>query len=227
MAAPVVTETWAGSFDCSGPCRRKRLMANEFSKRSMELYRRHGDDKTKPLRCIQCISAAATQERQSTAARPDTNNNHISGLKTTTAATTESADLIRLCAGPCGQNLPVSHYNKNQWNNKGGGLSRCKSCVEAAAALDLLQHQSQQNEQLYQARWRVEQEASLLSLSGNKSSLALVQAESALAALEAQTVTGLKPIRMKSIQGSRGGGRGRSARSRSNGGRGRGTARPG
>ena len=32
MATPVVTDKWAGNFDCN-VCRRKRLMADEFSKK--------------------------------------------------------------------------------------------------------------------------------------------------------------------------------------------------
>lgn len=32
MSTPVVTDKWAGNFDCSGPCRRKRLVGSEFSK---------------------------------------------------------------------------------------------------------------------------------------------------------------------------------------------------
>jgi len=32
MSTPVRTDKWAGNFDC-GNCRRKRLMANEFSKK--------------------------------------------------------------------------------------------------------------------------------------------------------------------------------------------------
>ena len=44
MSTPVVTNTWAGNFDCNF-CRRKRLMGEEFSKkvRTNELvYLVHG-----------------------------------------------------------------------------------------------------------------------------------------------------------------------------------------
>lgn len=37
MSTPVVTEKWAGQFDCS-VCRRKRLMAEEFSKKVSALF---------------------------------------------------------------------------------------------------------------------------------------------------------------------------------------------
>lgn len=32
MSTPVVTDKWAGTFDC-GTCKRKRLVAAEFSKK--------------------------------------------------------------------------------------------------------------------------------------------------------------------------------------------------
>lgn len=41
MSAPVVTDKWTGSFDCS-VCRRKRLVAAEFSKTAIERHRKSG-----------------------------------------------------------------------------------------------------------------------------------------------------------------------------------------
>ena len=57
---------WAGSFECSGPCRRKRLVAAEFSKKQIEKRQK---DEGAPLKCKQCVEAAAAEERQQAAAR--------------------------------------------------------------------------------------------------------------------------------------------------------------
>ena len=51
---------WSGNFDCTGPCKRKRLVGEEFSKKALEKYRRDG----KALKCKQCVAAAEAAKRK-------------------------------------------------------------------------------------------------------------------------------------------------------------------
>ena len=72
MSTPVVTNQWAGNYDCEGPCRRKRLMAEEFSKKALERYRkqiRQPQGKPMILRCKQCVAEAERLEREAAAAK--------------------------------------------------------------------------------------------------------------------------------------------------------------
>jgi Stc1 domain len=198
MATPVVTDTWAGTFDCS-TCGRKRLMADQFSKRTMELHLKQ----SKPLRCSHCVTAAAAQERAAAAAsRQSSAPSH--GIGSSDASEHE----CRACAS-CHKNLPMSAYNKNQWN-KGAPTSRCRDCVDASIALEAAQQATIAKDKRTAALVAVEK----AKKTGN--ALAILKAESALAALEAETVTGLKPVRMSSGRGrsgrfttGRGGARGR------------------
>jgi hypothetical protein len=131
------------------------------------------------------------------------------------ASTADGAALgteSRNCA-ICQKDVMYSEYNKNQWN-KGEGKSKCRSCVEQALAQEASQQKASSDEKLEKARQQVKE----ATASGNQP--AILKAESELAALEAEKVTGLKPIRM-----GRGGGRGRGRGSgRTTGGRGRGRA---
>jgi Stc1 domain len=191
MATPVVTDTWAGTFDCS-TCGRKRLMADQFSKRTMELHLKQ----SKPLRCSHCVAAAAAQERAAAASRQSS-----APSQGVIGSSDASEDECRVCAA-CHNNLSISAYNKNQWN-KGAPMSRCRDCVDASIALEAAQQATIAKDKRTAAQVAVEQ----AKKTGN--ALAILKAESALAALEAETVTGLKPVRMSS---GGGGGRGRSGR---------------
>lgn len=123
-----------------------------------------------------------------------------------------SDDETRVCAGSCQQDLPHSCYNRNQWG-KGPGKSRCRACVEKSLKDEASQQDQATEDKIANARREVEE------LKARKAPTAeIVAAESELAALEAEKVTGLKPIRL----GGRGGGRGRKGGGRnSSGGRGR------
>jgi len=114
----------------------------------------------------------------------------------------------RKCAGTCGQVLQQSAFNRNQWS-KGEGKARCRECVEKAVAVEAQQRESSKEAALQTARDKVE----AATKSGNPG--AILKAESELAALEAEKVTGLKPQRMARS------GRGRGGRGRPGGRRGR------
>jgi predicted metal-dependent peptidase len=101
-------------------------------------------------------------------------------------------------------------YNKNQWN-KGDGKSKCRKCVDDMLAKEASeQNVSNMEDKLEKARAHV----AAAQASGNVR--AVVKAESELAALQAELVTGLKPVRMASGRGShrRTGGQGPTTRRR-------------
>jgi hypothetical protein len=107
-------------------------------------------------------------------------------------------------------------YNRNQWN-KGDGQAKCRACVDEALATERARQSAGQDDKINAARQRV----AMAHASGNAQAIATAEAE--LAALQAEKVTGLKPIKMVAAgRGARGrGGRiGRSSgRGRARGGR--------
>lgn len=171
MSTPVVTNNWAGSFDC-GTCRRKRLMGEEFSKKALERHRR--DDA--PLKCKQCVAAAEKVEREKAAA------------SRRGAAADEEGDESRKCSGKCSRVLSKSVFNRNQWS-KGEGKSRCRDCVEQSVKDESAQQSKSKEDNIAAARKTVEEARA----SGNAQKI--IAAECKLAALEAEKVTGLKPVK--------------------------------
>uniref|UniRef100_A0A7S0UF16 Stc1 domain-containing protein n=1 Tax=Pseudo-nitzschia delicatissima TaxID=44447 RepID=A0A7S0UF16_9STRA len=194
MSTPVVTSKWAGNFDCT-VCRRKRLMAEEFSKSSLEKHKKTGQ----ALRCKQCT---AKQEQEKRAAAREKSGDSAA----------EDSNETRKCAGPCQAICKNDAYNRNQWQ-KGEGKSRCRSCVENAVKEETAQQNKSKDSKLEQARLKVAN----LKLDKKSTAQQIVAAESELAALEAEKVTGLKPIKLggrgrgtRRYGGGRGGGRGRT-----------------
>mmetsp|Transcript_4226 Transcript_4226/g.8593 ORF Transcript_4226/g.8593 Transcript_4226/m.8593 type:complete len:201 (-) Transcript_4226:202-804(-) len=195
MSTPVVTSTWAGNFDCDF-CRRKRLMGEEFSKKALEKYRKTGG----PLKCKQCVQAAETAEREAAAKKRATAasaSNNSSGAVAAAGNSDHSAE-TRVCA-KCQVSLTFDQYNKNQWN-KGPGQSKCRPCVEASLAAEQAQQAQGKADNLAAAKERLAAATTMAER---------VAAESEVAALEAQQVTGLQPVRLGKGRGGRGRGRGR------------------
>jgi hypothetical protein len=190
MSTPVVTSKWAGTFDC-GTCRRKRLMGEEFSKKALERHRK--DDSA--LKCKQCVAASEQAEREAS--------------KTKNKQQDNDSDETRTCVS-CVKDLNKSAYNRNQWS-KGEGKSRCRECVEQAVQEESA-NQAKSNQEKIEAARRKVQDAQTGGNGGK-----ILAAESELAALEAEKVTGLKPVKLSGGRGRGGGGRGRFS-----GGRGRG-----
>ena len=130
------------------------------------------------------------------------------GSEVTNSNSSNSNERQLLTCKSCQQALDASHCNKNQWS-KGEGKARCRACVDKA-----IQEESQQKEQATAAKLQAAKEkVAQAQASGNAT--AILKAESELAALEAEKVTGLKPQRM----GRGGGGRGRGRAGRGRGGR--------
>lgn len=169
-------------------------LASHHVVQALEKHRKTGE----ALKCKQCVQEAEAKERRdaadAAAARPG------SDTTPTGAADTEAADPAaqqRECAS-CKETLDRTQYNQNQWN-KGPDKSRCRGCVDRAVA--------DEAEQAAQSKERAIEEARAAVEAAHKSGspMAVLKAESVLAALEAEKVTGLKPQSM----GGRGAGRGR------------------
>jgi hypothetical protein len=135
---------------------------------------------------------------------------HDAETRTNASGIIVDANETRTCA-LCQQELAAVCYNKSQWN-KGAGSSRCKTCVDLAVAQEADAAETARAAKMAAARQAVDD----ANRSGN--SLAILKAESVLAALEGEKVTGLRPVRMN----QRGAGRGRSGRGGRAAGRGRG-----
>jgi hypothetical protein len=201
MSRPVVTDKWAGNYDCS-ICRRKRLVGSEFSKKSLDKYRKSNG--THPLKCKKCVAETESKERGLAASKREASAGS-SSLKNNNGS---DADVPVTC-GSCKKKLLPSFYNKNQLS-KGEGKGRCRSCVEDSIANEAKSLKDAKEDKIARAKEKVR----LAEKRGNVA--ATVKAEAELAALEAEIVTGLKPVVLgRGKKGySRGGGRG---------GRGRGT----
>jgi Stc1 domain len=155
-------------------------MATEFSKNALELYRKQD----KPLRCKQCVQEAAAQEREASVKAS------ANAIASSSAAEADpGAEATRICAA-CQETRPQSSYNRNQWNNKKEGVSRCIRCIDAAAATEVTQSATALTAKLQAAEVAVE----AAKRTGNTGKI--LQAESVLSALQAEQVTGLKPVRM-------------------------------
>lgn len=196
MSTPVVTDKWAGNFDCDF-CRRKRLVGDEFSKKALEKYRKVGGK----LKCKKCTQQQEEKERQVAAANR--------AATSTVAVDVGAGGGERLKCKSCEKDLTANEYNKNQWS-KGAGKARCRGCVEKSLEDEKSQQESARASKLQAAKDKVDR----AKASGN--ALAILKAESELAALEAEKVTGLKPVRMN--RGGAIGSRGRGGRGRGRGG---------
>lgn len=166
MATPVITDKWAGNFDCS-ICRRKRLLGSEFSKKALERFRKSGG----PLKCKTCTAAQEEKERE------------IAARKIKIETPSEPKDPV-ICAS-CKKSLDPSRFNRNQLSKK--EKARCRECVENAIREEEKSRKSCVDEKLSSLRSQIEK----MKVSGDIAGL--VQAESQLSAMEAEMVTGLKP----------------------------------
>jgi superfamily II helicase len=199
MAGPVVVV----SYCVRPPYHHTR--SSSFAK-ALERYRKSGG----PMTCKQCVAEAEEAERKAAAERratkqttaPATNGEEVSAAANHSPATSET----RSCAA-CQKDLASTAFNRNQWA-KGVGKSRCRKCVEQA----LKDEAAQQKESKQAAIDKARQDVEKAKAKGNAKEI--LKAESVLSSLEAEQVTGLKPVKM-SGRGGRGRGRGAfSARGR-------------
>ena len=186
--------SWAGSLECS-ECGGKRMIADKFSKKMLD--KRRADEKAK-LRCKECVEKAAAAERDAAAARQAASCSEGAGDATT----------LHTCSA-CAKELAASAFNRNQLG-KGPGKQRCRSCVAAAEEEAAGAGSAARDAAIEAARRRLAQ----VEVSGSVAEK--LAASNDLAALEAQKVTGLKPVVL-------GNGRGRGRGGRFGRGRGRGS----
>ena len=168
MSTPVITNKWAGNFDCPGPCIRKRLAGGDFSKKAMERYHKTG----LLSNCKNCTAAIAVKERLVGEREKGNNNNNDNN--------SEEAEK-RKCTN-CEKTLPKSLYNRSQWK-KGEGLARCRPCVEAAIINEADTTQTTLKNKMALVR------AKIVEAEKRGNVLARVQAESELSALEVRRCT--------------------------------------
>ena len=213
---------WAGTFECS-VCRRKRLVGAEFSKKMLEKGRAGA-----PMKCKQCVAQAQQAERDAAAKKREAAEAEASAAAETgagsgagAAAAAAGGDAggssifdaaaMHECAA-CKKMLPATAFNKTQLRNKGPGKQRCIECVSAAVAQEDTQRAQSQAAALKEAKAK----AKKAEATGNAAQKLV--ASSALAAAEAELVTGLKPVKLgRGGRGGRGHGRGGSWRARSRG----------
>lgn len=172
------------------------------SKKALERYRRDRGSSNPQIKCKQCVAALEQAERDKAAARrkkEEETKNTTNNTSTNEEGSTEK----RQCAGKCDSLLPKSAYNKNQWM-KGEKKSRCRKCVEQSIQDETSSQTKNKQDKITAAKLKV-QEANK-----SKDAKLIAAAESELAALEAEKVTGLKPIKLSVGMGrKRRGGRGR------------------
>ena len=161
-------QSWAGQLECSsGECKGRNLLASEFSKTALDNHRRYG----KKLKCKKCVQVAAEKERMIAAASTD----NICCLNT-----------VHECSS-CKKTLLVTAFTKNQLN-KGLGVQRCHACVETAE--NCIAKEPDIHKRL--------EESKAVMQKAEKSGTVLDRlfASSAISALEAELVTGVKPRRL-------------------------------
>lgn len=200
MSNPVTTEKWAGQFDCS-VCKRKRLVGSEFSKKALERYRKSGG----ALKCKSCTTAQEEQERllaaEAAAAKKQTSDG--TGRPSDRASiSSEDHHHHRVTCSRCKKSLPATDFNRNQLAKK--EKARCRTCVEKA-----IQEEEQSRSTVREMKIKeLKEKLQAMNLKGDVKGK--LQYESELSALEAEHVTGLKPILMGSSRRSRGRGNGRN-----------------
>ncbi|GMI62824.1 hypothetical protein ScalyP_jg9756 [Parmales sp. scaly parma] len=172
---------WAGDFECN-QCGLKRLTAQSFSKKAIDNYRKHN----KSLRCKSCVELSATLEREQATAKAQAQAQAQAQLSTQSQASDEAA--LVLCSS-CDARLFPSNFNTNQLR-KGSGKQRCRQCVTTAEDTAMVATSVAKNAKLKKAQEEVENTA--------KTGTAAQQlaASSKLSALEAELVTGLKPMKL-------------------------------
>ena len=206
MSTPVVTEKWAGTYDCS-VCRRKRLTASEFSKKAIEKHRKEPEA---PMKCKSCVEEAAQKERDAAASKA-ASSAAVAGSSSADAGATEHE-----CSA-CKKSLPAAAFSRSNLS-KGPGKQRCSECVAEAEKANVNAGDKAYNEKLAAAKAAAAKAeatgtaAEKLATSrervemgptgGPQRDLSIVTALSTLppragskvAAIEAERVTGLKPV---------------------------------
>ncbi|CAM9535587.1 unnamed protein product [Choristocarpus tenellus] len=179
-----VRGSWAGDYPCCA-CRRKRLTAKDFSGKQLDKLRA-GKLKLEELRCKICITSAQEAER---------------ARASEVRGTVEGNPLV--CSVCLKEKLP--RFFSNTQARKPDASRKCKDC---SANMEMAEMQA--SEVARGARMRDAQEAVARAdkiSKGATGAAARLKAASAECALEAEKVTGMRPIMGAGLRG-RGGGRG-------------------
>lgn len=187
-----------GEYACTGPCGGKRLIADKFSKSSLTNHKLHN----KPLRCKQCIAEAQKQEQGVSATGVEDAKVSVESSESTNSSGDPGGECstVHPCSA-CSKSLPASSFNRNQLN-KGEGKQRCKECVQIAEMAAATAVEEGKATKLAQAEERLR----LAEAASPKNTAEVLAAASALAALEAQAVTGMTPATRRGGGGKGGGG---------------------
>ena len=194
---------WHGQFDCSGPCKRARLPAVEFSNAQLKKIRAHPE--TAKIVCAKC------QQQQREASEVLQLSKDVDETLTIGGKRDDDDDGGLFECSVCKQHKAASDFARSQLRNKGPGKQKCTKCASEADA--------KANPKKADVKTLLEEarEASRKAeLTNAPDKLKIFARE---AALEAEAVTGLKPKKI----GGRGRGRGRgreTGRGRSGGERG-------
>ena len=157
------------------------------------------------MKCKKCVADAEAEERRVAKERAEKKK---SADDSGTADGSNKEEITNVTCVACQKSLPADSFNRNQLS-KGEGKSRCRACVEKAVQQEAASSKEGKEKKLEDAREAVRR----AEKSGDvKEKLA---AESKLAALEAEVVTGLKPLKLGRGRGGRwSGGRGRGGSGR-------------
>ena len=196
--------SWAGEFDCA-VCRRKRLIAAEFSQNQLKQKRA---DSAFQIKCKTCVSKEA--EKEKAAAREKAASGGSIGFETREGRGSDAAVDENFTCATCKKELGAACFTKNQLNKARRCQSdtmKCKTCAEGAEAATVAaaaDAKQQRMASLKEAARRAE------ATGTNAEKLA---AAAALCAAEAELVTGIKPTKL---------GKGRRGAGGRNGGKGKG-----
>ena len=128
------------------------------------------------MKCKKCVSEGEAKERLAAAARAGVDANRVG----------TNDEETRKCAS-CSQVLSRGAFNNNQWN-KGEQKSRCRQCVASSIENEELKSKARAKAKIEEAKTKVEK----AEATGNVQQK--LRALTELAAIEAETVTGLKPV---------------------------------
>jgi hypothetical protein len=164
---------------------------NYNTRKSLDKYRKSNG--TQSLKCKKCVAEQESKERTLAAAKREATAKAV-------VNTSDDNDINSLVTcSSCKSELQQSSFNRSQLS-KGEGKARCRSCVETSIANEATQIKTKKEEKLAS----VKEQIRIAKERGDV--LAKVKAEAELSALEAEFVTGLKPVKLG--RGGRGRGRG-------------------
>jgi hypothetical protein len=149
------------------------------------------------LKCKSCTAAQEERERQMAATKQATNC-----AASVLSSTAEQDPVVMTMCCSCKKSLPASDYNRNQLAKK--DKARCRTCVQQSIDEEERSRTSGREQKLQDLREKLQ----LMNVKGDVKNK--LKYESELSALEAEHVTGLKPVVMG--RGGRGSWRRRAGR---------------